>query len=319
MLLQDSTALSLPSVLKDIFVGSTSQSGKNAVAKIQSIIDIKRMNFVQFVLGCYTENDQSASNSILVHCKKGDIIIRDLGYFAIQVFEKIMQAGAHFLSRLKYGVKIFDENGEEILLKQLFKERKSIDRWVYIGVKNKLRVRLVMVPLPKVQAAEKIRKAKLNKDKRCNYGENYYKWISYSIYITSVDSNIWTTKDVCEAYKVRWQIEIIFKSWKSGFNLEASIHSGFTNEYRVRVYIYLMLVFVCLFTKNIYCIYKDKLENRMDIQISIVKLTAYLYRKFFELFEMSDRQIETEIIKLCCYEKRNDRKNITQLYQNKNP
>ena len=255
----------------------------------------------------------------MVHCKKGDIIIRDLGYFAIQVFEKIMQAGAHFLSRLKYGVKIFDENGEEILLKQLFKERKSIDRWVYIGVKNKLRVRLVMVPLPKVQAAEKIRKAKLNKDKRCNYGENYYKWISYSIYITSVDSNIWTTKDVCEAYKVRWQIEIIFKSWKSGFNLEASIHSGFTNEYRVRVYIYLMLVFVCLFTKNIYCIYKDKLENRMDIQISIVKLTAYLYRKFFELFEMSDRQIETEIIKLCCYEKRNDRKNITQLYQNKNP
>ena len=92
MLLQDSTALSLPSVLKDIFVGSTSQSGKNAVAKIQSIIDIKRMNFVQFVLGSYTENDQSASGSILINCQKGDIIIRDLGYFAIQVFEKIMQA-----------------------------------------------------------------------------------------------------------------------------------------------------------------------------------------------------------------------------------
>ena len=319
VLLQDSTTLSLPAVLKNSFVGSTSQNGTSAVAKIQSIIDIKRMNFVQFILGSYTENDQKASKSILANCQKGDIVIRDLGYFSIPVFEEIMQAGVHFLSRLKFAVKIFDENGVEILLKELFKGNKAIDMWVYIGIKNKLRVRLVMVPLPKEQAAEKIRKAKLNKDKRSNHNEDYYKWQGYTIYITSVDSSIWTTKEVCNAYKVRWQIEIIFKSWKTGLNLQSSIHSGFTNEERVRVYIFLMLVFVCLFTKNIYCVYKDRLENKMGLQISIVKLSLYLSVNLFKLFEMTNTKIELEIMKHCCYEKRKDRQNITQLYKNENP
>ena len=57
----------------------------------------------------------------------------------------------------------------------------------------------------------------------------------------------------------------------------------------------------------------------MGLQISIVKLSVYLSSKFFELFEMTNTQIELEIMKHCCYEKRKDRQNITQLYKNENP
>ena len=57
----------------------------------------------------------------------------------------------------------------------------------------------------------------------------------------------------------------------------------------------------------------------MNLKINMVKLTVYIYRNFFELFEKSNRQIENEIIRHCCNEKRKDRKNITQIYQSENP
>jgi Transposase DDE domain len=216
------------------------------------------MSFKYFSLGSFTENDQSASGIILPLLKKGDLVIRDMGYFAIATFQKIIAAKAHFLSRLRYGVIISNENGKVILLKDLLKQRNGVDRWVYIGVERKILVRLLMLPLPAAQAAEKIRKAKNERDARLNHSQEYYLWLRFNVYITSVDK-VWESKEVGKAYKVRWQIEIIFKSWKSGFNLQNILHEGCTKVERVEVIIYLMLVFMCLVMKKIYVQYKNRI------------------------------------------------------------
>jgi Transposase DDE domain len=316
VLLQDSTTLKLPQSLSAIFPGNHSHGEQKAIARIQSIINIKAMEFIDFVLGSYTQNDQSASGSILQWARKGDLVIRDMGYFAMDTFEKLIKAEIHFLSRLKYGVKLYDRQGNEIPLGVLLKGNKAIDQWVYIGVEKKLWIRLVMLPIPAEQRCERVRKAKQDRDKRLHHSRQYYQWLGYSVYITDVEKQIWSPKEVAKAYSVRWQIEIIFKSWKTGFHLQDMLHEGCGNEHRVRVSILLMLLFICLFMQKIYIRYKTCIEATGEKLISLVKLSVFICNNLREIFFLPDKQLKETIARHCCYDKRSDRINMTDLYQN---
>jgi len=315
VLLQDSTTLRLPQILSALFPGNHSRGVQKAVARIQSIFDIKAMRFINFTLGAFTQNDQSASGSILRLVKKGDLVIRDLGYFSLAVFEKLIKAEVHFLSRLRFGVTITDKGGQHILLKDLLKQKRGTDKWVYIGSEKKVLVRLVMIPVPAAQAAEKIRKAKQDRDARLNHTKEYYEWLRFNVYITTVGKDVWTAQQVYKAYKVRWQIEIIFKSWKSGFNLQHILHEGCTDENRVRVAIFLMLLFMCLFMQKVYVRYKNVIENKTDKKISLLKLGVYTCNNIKEIIGIPDKLLKELITLHCCYDKRSDRINMTDLYQ----
>ncbi len=319
VLLQDSTTLRLPQLLSAMFPGNHSRGEQKAVARIQSILDIKAMRFINFSLGAFTQNDQSASGSIIAEVTKGDLVIRDLGYFVIASFEKLIKAQAHFVSRLRYGVTIADRRGKPILVKDLLKQKRGVDRWVLIGSEKKVWVRLVMIPVPPGQAAEKIRKAKQDRDARLNHSKEYYQWLRFNVYITTVDKDVWTAQQVYKAYRVRWQIEIIFKSWKTGFNLQHILHEGCTNEHRVRVTIFLMLLFMCLFMQKIYVRYKNVIENTTNKKISLLKLSMYVGNNIKEIIAIPDKFLKEIIMLHCCYDKRSDRINMTDLYQqNKN-
>lgn len=315
VLLHDSTTLKLPEVLAAIFPGNHSRGVQKAVARIQSIFDIKAMKFFHFSLTSFTQNDQGDSGNIVAMIKKNDLVIRDLGYFSLAVFEKLIEAKAHFLSRLRYGVTITDRHGKAILLKKLLKQKRGTDRWVYIGSKKKVFVRLVMIPVPAAQRAEKIRKAKQDRDRRLNHSKEYYQWLGFNVYITTVDQEKWTARQVYKAYSVRWQIEIIFKSWKSGFNLQQILHEGCTNEHRVRVSIFLMLLFICLFMQKIYLRYKTAIEKKTDKRVSLLRISMYVSRNFKEIIAIPDKLLKEIIMLHCCYDKRSDRINMTDLYQ----
>lgn len=316
VLLQDSTTLRLPKVLSTIFPGNRCRGKQKAVARIQAVLDIKSMKFMDFSLAAFTNNDQSASGAIMNWVRKGDLVIRDMGYSSLAVFGEMIQANVHFLSRFRFGITMTDMRGRAVLLKDLLKQKRIVDRWVYIGGKAKVQVRLIMIPLPAKQVAERVRKAKNDRDKRLNHTSDYYKWLGYNVYITNVGKDIWTPIQVKEAYRVRWQIEIIFKSWKTGFHLQDNLHDGCTNEHRVRTCIFLMLLFICLFMQKIYVRYKDKIEAESNKKISLLKLSMYMCKNFKEIMTLPDKVLE-EIIGLhCCYEKRQDRTNMTNLYQN---
>jgi hypothetical protein len=320
VVLHDSTTLRLPQVLSSVFPGSRNQhGGQKAIARIQSMFDIKAMRFMHFSLSAFTKNDQSSSGSVIQQVSSNDLVIRDLGYFSIAVFEKLIATKVHILSRLKYGVTISDSSGKLLSLKSLLKQKAGVDRWVFIGSERKVWVRLVMIPLPAKQAAEKIRRAKHDRDRRMNHDTAYYNWLRFNTYITTVHEEVWSTNDVNNAYKIRWQIEIIFKSWKSGFHLQHILHEGCTNENRVRVAIYLILLFTCLFIQKIYIRYKKSIERNSTNRVSLLKLSCYIINNIQEVFSHNERRLKENIRWYCCYEKRTDRVNLTDLYQkNKN-
>ena len=199
------------------------------------------MSFIHFSLRSFTDNDQSASPSIVEYLNKGDLVIRDLGYSCLKVFEEIINVGANLLSRVKYGTTIYDQNGQQLDWLKLLKKKSSLDKEVLMGIKHKIPVRLVIIPLPAHIVEQRVRKAKKDRDKRLNHSDLYYKWLAYSIYITTVSKKIWSPQEVDKVYRNRWQIEIIFKTWKSNFKMQEMLHNGCGNEHRVRLCIYLLL------------------------------------------------------------------------------
>jgi hypothetical protein len=311
--LQDSTTLRLPKALSFFFAGNTSRGEKKAVARIQSIYNIKHMQFWHFSLCSFTDNDQSAAGLILGYLRQGDLVIRDMGYFVLDNFRKIMDKKAYFISRVKFGVGIFDLSGNELSLKKLLENKKIKDIQVLMGAGAKLPVRLIMIPLSAKQANEKKRKARADRDKRLNHSKEYFKWLDYTIFITNIEDEKWTAKQVAQAYKVRWKIESIFKTWKSNFNLQKILHNECTNVHRVQINIYLLLLFICLFTQKIYHRYTTEIESEHGKIISLVKLSKYLVNNLIAILSLNYQQIKAEIIKHCCYDKRSDRLNMSQL------
>lgn len=313
VLVQDSTTLRLPHCLNHLFPGAVVRGVKTAIARIQSVMDLKRMQFVHFSLGAYTENDQSASPSILAVARKGDLLIRDLGYFVLRVLQKLVKERVYILSRLRFGVSLYDRRGRPLEVKELLQRGRRVDRWVYMGATHSLWVRLVMIPVPAQVAAERVRKARNDPDKRFHHAAVYYQWLRYDVFITTVAADIWRTAEVAKAYGVRWQIEIVFKSWKSGFQLQRLLHEKCAEEYRVKTNIYLLLVFITLFMQKVYRRCREGVESGSGKVVSLLKLSALFFRNMVELLTLSPQKLKQQISLYGCYEKRKDRVNMAEL------
>jgi hypothetical protein len=311
IIINDSTTILLDSKLADHFPGNRNQSHKTtAILKIQAFYDLLAERFCQFGLAPYTKNDQQASVDILAFIQRGDLIIRDLGYFVLSVFTQIQQLGAYFLSRLKYHVTIYELDGETIIdLLKLLKKYGKLDIDVVIGAKEQLQARLVALPVSEQVAAERRRKAK--RDCRNNPSKHHLALLGWNIFITNVQRDQLDVEQLVKLYGCRWRIEIIFKSWKSHFNLE---HVPKASVVRVLAYIYAMLIFITIFQTYIYITLYNKMQDSTKNQLSLLKLSKFIKHQFWAilLFINNFDIIEDQLLYHCHYEKRTDRLNYEQ-------
>lgn len=245
ILVQDSTTVKLNARLAALFPGGANQHGATpGVLRVQAIFDLLSQRWVNFALSPYVRNDQKASPDLLPHVRPNDLVLRDLGYFAIPVLQQIVHLGAWFLSRFYFRTAIFDLQGNPLNLLQLLRQQGRVDRWVLLGAKEKMRVRLVAVPVPPAVANERRRKAKAHLQNRCQLSKEYLAMQGWTIFVTTVPAEVLPARQVLALYGQRWQIEIIFKGWKSHFNLEAV--SSTTTAELLQVAIYGKLLFITL-------------------------------------------------------------------------
>lgn len=314
ILIQDSTIIALPVWLSRFFPGNVSRGEKKSQLKIQVVYDILSNRFIYFEITAFTTNDQSKAKDLLKLATREDLVIRDLGYFVLDCFDKMNEQSIHFISRMRYGIKIYDlKSGEEINLLQEIKKKKRYDQWVLIGKKQKVKVRLIALPLPEQQASIRRRRARQDRDQRLNHTKEYYKLLSYQLFITTEDKQILSSTQVASIYGLRWRIESIFKCWKSGFQLQKIISQtcSLTKD-RVLAIIYMMLIFILLFQVTIYNQVRkatEKIENKL---ISLLKLCQYITSHFLPFLEQSFRSLMPLIIYHCRYDKRHDRQNFLQ-------
>jgi hypothetical protein len=326
VLLQDSTIISLPDELHGYFKGSISNGKQKSSIRLQAIYCLFTGCFRSFEIGSFTENDQSASKKIIKYLKPGYLVIRDLGYHVLNVLKKIASKKAYYLSRYHHATNIYDKvTNQEINLLKLFSKRKIIDTEVLVGKNEKLPCRLVAVKLPAHVAAGRKRKARNDRDKRLNHDKKYMKLLEWAIFITNVPLQIWDWKSIIKAYKIRWYIEIVFKGWKSHFNLTSLVPERpkknrmmkkDLTRYKTRVesVIYMMLIFIVLFHIHIYTYWVFKIFHKHKKYISLLKLCNYIALHKERIFNSENiEELETEIAYFACYEKRKKRINSLEM------
>jgi hypothetical protein len=312
ILVQDSTILCLPQWLKMFYPGNRSRGEVRALIKIQIIVELRSNTIVWFSITPYSKNDQSMSSHILDVAKKGDLVIRDLGYFTLKVFQKMKQQGLCFVSRIKPGVKVFDPiTGMEINIAKTLKAKKRIDKWVLAGKEQKLPLRIVAIRLPDNIANEKIRLERKNRDRRLNHSEEYYELMRYNIYLTTEEQDVLSVEQLISVYGLRWRIETIFKTWKSYFHLQELIPCHIkTSKERVESIILLMLVFIIEFQLKIYNLANVFYQNKEGHSpISLAKLSKFIADRVNEIIEMDPKRLLVLIGYYCKYDKRKDRTN----------
>jgi hypothetical protein len=210
----DSSHLELPLELAEQYPGSGNQQGRSAGMKLQANVDL-----VHGGLRCELQTGRSSDHQseVAFECAQGELSIRDLGYFGVNHFEQIQQQGAYFLSRVPAKHVFYDAQGQKLTLKQYLQD--GLDTEVYLGKHHHFKVRLVVLKVPAKVGQQRIQRlqadAKRKGRKVCALAIRLAGW---DIRITNAPQALLSSKAVFVLSRLRWQIELCFKLFKS-FNL----------------------------------------------------------------------------------------------------
>ena len=213
--IEDSTSFQLDEKLKKSFKGTGGAASKSAM-KLNTCIDIVTNTITHMDIGSGIIADQRISTNLEKSVKKGELLIRDLGYFSIKSIQKMIALGVYFLSRLQKGILLFSNSSEMPLdlykfLKQKTRNDKTIDQDLLIS-EDRVPIRLIAIKVP--QKVKEQRISKFKKTRKKPPSQDYIEWCGYSIFVTNIPREWFSAKNIIVIYKIRWQIELFFKVLK---------------------------------------------------------------------------------------------------------
>ena len=219
--LGDGSTVSLPDDYAEQYpgCGGAARSGRAAL-KIQLLWDFLSGSFRKLVIEPGKSSD-AVSPIAKEELPAGSLSLFDLGYFCLDRFSRLMQGGAFWISRLQMGTTVYDTDGRELSLLDFLQGRldagqRMIDMPILLGATHRLRCRLIAVRIPQEVAARRRQQAH---EKAAKHGRaasrEYLRWQDWTIFVTNCEPERLTWKAVVILYRARWQIELMFKLWKS--------------------------------------------------------------------------------------------------------
>lgn len=221
---EDSTVIALPDALADRFPGcGGNRNNAKAACKAQFRWELRSGRLDGPILHEGRAADRSVSFRERV--AKGTLRIRDLGYWQLDDLKQDATDGRFWLSRLKPGTALFLADGSRTeLLELLTADSPEQQEWaVQIGVRQKLACRLIARRVPKEeQEARKRRTAKTAKRKGRLLSAAAEARCAWDVVVSNVPPEVLSADEVWILLAVRWQIELLFKLWKSHGKLDVS-------------------------------------------------------------------------------------------------
>jgi hypothetical protein len=222
VVIQDSTAITLPDACADAWpgCGGRTDTGGQAAIKFQV-----RLNLSDGVLtGPFATAGTAADATATLQTTElpaGSLEIADLGYFDLDKFARKTAQGAYWLSRYQENTALFTESGQRFELSDWLRGQAAdvlvVDQPIRIGSVHRLACRLVAIRVPAEQAARRrqrmIAKAR---DKGRQPTAARLALCDWNVFVTNLPEDLADAAAISVLARCRWQIECIFKLWKSG-------------------------------------------------------------------------------------------------------
>jgi Transposase DDE domain len=219
VIIGDSTTVTLPDEYQGEFPGCGGKTGSGkAAAKIQATWEIRAGDLAKLVVEPGRRSD-AKSVAVEEPVVVGSLTIRDLGYFCLKRFRSIASQGGYWISRWQQGTAVFDRDGKPLDLLKFLREQPTaapVDVLIQLGSQERVACRLIALRAPQEIANRRRRAAyaKAQKHGRVSTQE-HLDWCEWTVLVTNCMADLLTWKEVVVLYRMRWQIELMFKLWKS--------------------------------------------------------------------------------------------------------
>lgn len=216
--LVDSSQISLPESMAELFPGSGGNAS-TASMKMHLMFDYLHGHFAQLEYTSGRDPDQGYRGHWSL-IQAGALFIMDLGYFVLDTFKQIDEHNGYFLSRFQDQTALFDQTGEKIELSQLLTKQKEplSEHDVLMGsrLRHRIPCRLIVVELSQEVADRRRQKAKKNAQRHGRtVNKKRLKLLDWGLFVTNMPMAMLRAEHVFSLYRIRWQIELVFKMCKS--------------------------------------------------------------------------------------------------------
>ncbi|MGH1093651.1 IS4 family transposase, partial [Bacillus mycoides] len=228
--------------------------------------------------------------------------------------QKIHDKGAYYVSRLKLNSRIYRKNDEpeyfhngtvkkgtlyiqldmEELMNQLSPGQTMEISESCIGQYQKLPARVIIHRLTKEQTEKRLKaQAKKEKKKGITYKERSKRLSGINVYITNLSAENVPTEHIHDLYSLRWQIEILFKTWKSFFQIHKCKE---IKKERLECHLYGQLISILLCTSTMFKM-RQLLLNKKKRELSEYK-AIYMIKDYFLLLFQTIQKDTQELSKV---------------------
>jgi hypothetical protein len=286
ILIKDSTCFGVSEELYKLFPISDKEGNTKAAVRIQFEYDVLTGTINDLSIHPFRDQDNCDWKTTNSKIQENDLIIRDLGYMHLKaIIDLISKRNAAVLCRLDTRTDVFVKDRNNKFKKVNFaKEQQYMRKFritskemdVFVGAEEHFPMRMVMFDLPEDVAAARIRK--VCKERKRNGSKNIKRETivraSMSIMLTSLLRSS-LSKEKCYAlYSVRWQIELLFKCWKSIVRIDKTKS---VKRERFECFLYSKLLQVVLIWQFFWSVHKWMVTHKKKY-LSLLKTTKALMK-----------------------------------------
>jgi DDE family transposase len=225
--LDDSTTAALPASLAGDYPGCGGSDPQAGRAGLKLLVRLEAITGrVELAEPAPARSSDRTLHRALPPLPPGGLRLVDLGFFDLERMAQDTARGTSWISRVpaRLTVRGAGEPARDIAAWLRGRESDRIDALVTVGTKRRLECRLVAVRTPRAVAErrrERLEKKLKKKGRKLSEAQRLL--CEWTVMITDLlDAERFTAEQLWALYRVRWQVELLFKRWKSDGGLARS-------------------------------------------------------------------------------------------------
>lgn len=221
----DSTTIVLPDCLAEHWRGCGGSSALHTSAALKCGVQFDLLSGALYGLDLADGRASDQSLSVQhAQLPKGSLRLADLGFYDLSALATLSAHEVYWLSKLLPNTAIEDETGGCWSLLTFVQALNVADEWegpVWVGKDQHLSARLLIDRVPQEVADERRRRIRQTaREKGVMPSAATLALAEWTIVLTNIPAAMLTVSEALVLMKVRWQIELLFKLWKSQGGLD---------------------------------------------------------------------------------------------------